>query len=158
MACDHGPVRRALAPVLLLVVACSNADGDAGPERASVLVRTARGEVELAVEIADTPEKRALGLMHREDLAPYDGMAFIWAEPTQATFWMKDTLTPLSIAFWDERGRIVSIVRMEPCRTEDCPSYEAPGPILGAIEVEQGRFGREGIEVGDLVELVPAGT
>ena len=57
-------------------------------------------------------------------------MAFVWDEPTQGAFWMKDTLIPLSVAFWDEDGRIVGIVDMEPCATEPCPTYASPAPYV----------------------------
>lgn len=142
--------------LLLLAAACSKAGGDPGIDPGSLVVTTARGTVNLAVEVADTPGERATGLMGRVDLAPYDGMAFVWTEPVTATFWMKDTLIPLSIAFWDEGGRIVAIVDMEPCEAEPCPRYGIGEPHVGAVEVEQGTFEERGIEIGDQVELTRA--
>jgi len=141
---------------LLLTAACSSAQGNPGAGAARLVVSTADGKVDLSVEVADTSEERAAGLMGREDLAPYDGMAFLWAEPVRATFWMKDTLIPLSIAFWDERGRIVTILDMDPCEAEPCPSYTAGEPHVGAVEVEQGVLDERGVEVGDRVELTKA--
>ena len=55
--------------------------------------------VPLNVEIADTPAKRARGLMHRRGLAPDSGMLFVFKKPQKLSFWMKDTKIPLSIAF-----------------------------------------------------------
>jgi hypothetical protein len=110
--------------------------------------------VSLAVELADTPEERETGLMNRERLAPYDGMVFTWVEPVRASFWMKDTLIPLSIAFWDEGGLILSILDMDPCRADPCPTYDPGVEFVGAVEVRQGLFGTRGVEVGDRVELV----
>ena len=142
--------------VLILSVSCSGEDGEQppGPEaEASVVIRAADGPVELEVELADTTEERATGLMGRESIGPHDGMAFTFGEPTDGTFWMKNTLIPLSIAFWDEGGRIVGILDMEPCAEDPCPTYGPGVPFVGALEVEQGEFEERGVKVGDRVEL-----
>ena len=146
-------MRRLLVLSLLLAAACSSTDTGSGGGLATLVVTTDGGRVDLAVEIADTPEERATGLMGREDLAPLDGMAFVWAEPTSGGFWMKDTLIPLSIAFWDERGRIVAILDMEPCEADPCPVYDPGTTYEGAVEVDRGAFDERGVEVGDRVEL-----
>jgi hypothetical protein len=151
-------MRLLLALALLVAAACSSVEGSPGVESSTLVVTTDGGIVDLAVEIADTPEERATGLMGREDLAPYDGMAFVWTESTTATFWMKDTLIPLSIAFWDGDGRIAVILDMEPCEAEPCPWYDAGRTYLGAVEVDQGLFEERGIAVGDRVELTGAGA
>jgi uncharacterized membrane protein (UPF0127 family) len=151
-------MRRGLALALLVATSCASTAGDPGTEPASLVVTTDAGPVALAVEVADTPEERATGLMGREDLAPYDGMVFSWTEATTPTFWMKNTLIPLSIAFWDEEGRIVRILDMEPCQVDQCPTYEAGRSYTGAVEVEQGSFDELEIEVGDRVELVSSGA
>jgi len=150
-----------MRPALLVVglglaTACSPAGWEPGTDPASLVVTTATASVELTVEVADTPEDRATGLMWREELSPYDGMAFVWTEPTDATFWMKNTLIPLSIAFWDQEGRIVRILDMEPCGSDSCPRYAARTPIVGAVEVDQGLFDEHGIAVGDRVRFAEA--
>ena len=61
----------------------------------------------VTVEAADTPAEREHGLMGRTSLDTDEGMVFVFDGPTDGSFWMKDTLIPLSIAFWDEDGRIV---------------------------------------------------
>ena len=91
--------------------------------------------------------------MGRETLFPFDGMAFVWTDPVQDSFWMKDTLIPLSIAFWDEDGRIVSIMDMEPCNADPCPSYMPDAPYVGAVEVRQGELERHGVGLSDTVDL-----
>ncbi len=91
--------------------------------------------------------------MERRHLAPNAGMVFLFDEPSTNRFWMKNTLIPLSIAFWDEAGRIVSIVDMAPCREEPCPLYSAGTPYIGAVEVNRGFFKSYGVKVGDRVEL-----
>jgi uncharacterized membrane protein (UPF0127 family) len=158
-ACDHVWMRRLLS-LMMLAVPLAGCSGDP-PElpsppdaEASVVIRTADGPVELDVELADTDRERATGLMGRERIGPYDGMAFIFGAPTEGTFWMKNTLIPLSIAFWDETGRIVRILDMEPCEADPCPTYGPGEPYVAALEVEQGAFEDHGVEVGDRVELI----
>jgi uncharacterized protein len=125
-----------------------------GPPPSFLSIRTQSGQpATLHVEIADDDESRARGLMGREELPADQGMAFVWEEPTSTTFWMKDTPLPLSIAFWDTRGRIVAIEDMDPCEEEPCPSYGAAEPFIGAVEVNQGWFEANGVAVGDHVEL-----
>jgi uncharacterized membrane protein (UPF0127 family) len=91
--------------------------------------------------------------MDRTSLAPDAGMAFLFEVPVEIPFYMKDTLIPLSIAFWDENLRIVAILDMTPCRADPCPDYFAPRPYLGAVEANRGFFTEHGIEVGSEVEL-----
>jgi uncharacterized protein len=69
------------------------------------------------------------------------------------TFWMKDTVIPLSIAFWDDDGRIVSILDMDPCTEDPCPTYGPDEPFVGAVEVDPGTFERHGVTPGDRVQL-----
>ena len=64
---------------------------------------------ELTIELATTPETRSCGLSLRDSLPENRGMLFVYAEPEILTFWMKNTLMPLSIAFIDTVGRVVSI-------------------------------------------------
>jgi uncharacterized membrane protein (UPF0127 family) len=144
-----------LAPLLLIVaVACGSAEEVAYPNASAALsIGTDDGSVSLDVQVADTPAERETGLMGRESLSPYDGMAFVWDEPVVGTFWMKDTLIPLSIAFWDADGRIISILDMDPCTEDPCPSYGPEHPFVGAVEVARGTFERHGVAVGDRVEL-----
>jgi hypothetical protein len=88
-----------------------------------------------------------MGVAH---LPEDDGMLFVFDEATQGSFWMKDTLIPLDIAFWDADGRIHTITRMEPCDLgTDCPSYVPDEPYLFALEMNAGWFAEHGVEVGD---------
>ncbi len=111
------------------------------------------GRTLLRVEIADTPEERQPGLMGRTRLPEHRGMAFLEDGPTTGTFWMKDTLIPLSIAFWDESGRIVDILDMQPCHADPCRTYGPDVPYVGAVEVNEGWFRDHGVQAGDHVEL-----
>jgi uncharacterized membrane protein (UPF0127 family) len=76
-------------------------------------------------ELALTSDRRALGLMHRRK-APPDGMLFVFPGDTTGGFWMKNTLVPLAIVFFDSRGKRVRRLSMKPCRLDPCPIY-SPG-------------------------------
>lgn len=92
------------------------------------------------VAVADTTELRRLGLMNVEDLGTLDGMLFVYGEQIPVGHWMKDTLIPLDIAYFDLDGNLVSYTTMIPCEVQDCPSYPADGPSFYAVEVAAGVF------------------
>ena len=151
-------MRSALVFVLLLAAACGSSPDPSGPGPGTLEIRTTSGVRSFDVEVADTTAERRTGLMGRDSLSPFDGMAFVWTDPVQGSFWMKDTLIPLSIAFWDRDGRIVSILDMEPCRADPCPTYGPDAPYIGAVEVAQGELERRGVGVGDTVDLTLPGA
>jgi uncharacterized protein len=118
-----------------------------------VLIETATGEFEVPVEVADSPEEREVGLMNRESLPADAGMIFLFDEDTASGFWMKNTLIPLSIAFADADGTIVSILDMEPCEADPCEIYDPGVPYRSALEVNQGAFADWGVQEGDRLTL-----
>lgn len=141
-----------VAAALLLAAGCAHA-GVEGARTADLTFRTAGGPVTLRVEVADDPAEREAGLSGRTSLPADAGMAFIWEEPVRARFWMKDTLIPLQIAFWDAEGRIVAILDMEPCRAEPCPTYGPRQAFVGAAEANAGWFTSHGVAIGATVSL-----
>ena len=101
-----------------------------------------------------TREQRARGLMEVGDLQGYEGMAFLYDEPSTNAFYMRNTPMPLSIAWIDAQGQVVSVADMEPCPDrEGCPTYPPAGPYVTAIEVPQGRLGELGIVEGATVSV-----
>ncbi|MCB2224636.1 MAG: DUF192 domain-containing protein [Actinobacteria bacterium] len=92
------------------------------------------------VALADTPGLRAQGLMGVADLGGLDGMLFAYPDDSTARFWMKDTLIPLDIAFFDAAGALVDLLAMVPCEAGPCPYYRAAGPYRWAVEVPAGGF------------------
>jgi uncharacterized membrane protein (UPF0127 family) len=135
--------------LLVLCAACGGGDGG----QPTVSIDTAGGEITVPVEVADTPAKRERGLMGRQSLASDAGMLFVFPKDSKDAFWMKDTLIPLSIAFYDDRGRILSLLDMEPCRSQPCPLYSPGAAYRGALEVNRGAFDRWGVRVGDRLRL-----
>lgn len=112
------------------------------------------------VLVAETVAQRSRGLMTVTDpgLGGYDGMIFLFPEPTTGGFWMRNTPMPLSIAYLDGDGSIVSALDMEPCADrDDCPSYAAAGPFSVALEVPQGRLADLGL-VGDSARVQLGGA
>ena len=88
-----------------------------------------------------------------EQLPADEGMAFVWQEPVGSTFWMKDTLIPLSIAFVDEAGRVIDVLDMQPCESDPCPTYGADEPYVWRSRRTSGWFDEHGVEAGDRAEL-----
>jgi hypothetical protein len=140
-----------LALPLALVVVLAACGGDGGGSKA--VIETGTGEAVVTVEIADSAAERERGLMGRRHLAQDVGMLFLFPQETKDAFWMKDTLIPLSIAFYDASGRIVRIFDMVPCTKDPCPTYGPDVSYRGALEVNLGAFARWGVREGDLLRL-----
>jgi uncharacterized protein len=109
-------------------------------------------KVRVRVEVADDLAEQAKGLMDRTTLGENRGMLFVYPEERELSFWMKNTLIPLSIAFIDSERRIIDIQDMKPLDDEP-PNYVSAEPAQYALEVNQGFFETRGVKVGDSVEL-----
>ncbi|MCA3748442.1 MAG: DUF192 domain-containing protein [Rubrobacter sp.] len=90
--------------------------------------------------------------MYRTALGEDRGMLFVFDRERRLSFWMRNTLIPLSIAYIDSEGRIVDIQDMKPL-DDDPPHYVSAEPAMYALEVNRGFFEERGVEVGDTVEL-----
>jgi uncharacterized membrane protein (UPF0127 family) len=147
-------MRRILAVLatLILLAACADDDAQDTPPTSSTMTFGGTGAT-LSVDLADETEERQRGLMGIRHLPADQGMAFVWPEPVVGTFWMKDTLIPLSIAFVDERGRVIDVLDMQPCEADPCPTYGVDEPYLLAVEANLGWFDDHGVEAGDRAEL-----
>ena len=109
----------------------------------------------LLVEVADTNQKRALGLMYRENLAKNSGMLFIFKDEGIHSFWMKNTLLPLDILWISKQGKIVHIEENVPtCDSLICPSYTPDEDSLYALELNAGWVGANDVTVGDKVQFI----
>jgi uncharacterized membrane protein (UPF0127 family) len=105
--------------------------------------------------LAQTEAERGIGLMNRRDLAGYDAMIFLWPAPTTEAFYMKDTLIPLSIAWFDQSTHFVSETDMAPCppAVVSCPLFSAAAPYTVAVEVPEGGLPGLGIGPGSSITL-----
>ncbi len=92
----------------------------------------------LLVAIADTPELRSRGLMGVVDFGNLHGMLFVYELATNGAFWMRNTLVPLDIAFFEGDGTLVKVLTMLPCPAEfadaECDRYRPDGPYTFALE------------------------
>ena len=104
----------------------------------------------ITVELANTDNKRAIGLSGRKSVGSDEGMLFQFDSPKNQYFWMKDTYIPLSIAFIDETNSITAIKSMEPLSEK---SVCSDGPALYALEMPEGWFQKMNVSVGDKVHV-----
>jgi uncharacterized protein len=141
----------AIAMTLAGLVACSG--NDSQTNRPASTVTFDGSDAVLYVAVAETAQEQQEGLMGVEILPADNGMAFVFDEPANSTFWMKDTLIPLSIAFVGENDRVIGVRDMQPCDADPCPTYGIEEPYVLAIEANLGWFEEAGIEVGDHAEL-----
>ncbi|KAF7600778.1 MAG: hypothetical protein CGU28_11195 [Candidatus Dactylopiibacterium carminicum] len=103
------------------------------------------GMFRVQAEVADTQGSRARGLMYRRTLPAHTGMLFVFEQPAEQCFWMKNTLLPLSIAFIDDAGHIVNVEDMQPMtETSHCSAK----PVRYALEMNQGWFQSKGFGPG----------
>ncbi|MCK4590833.1 MAG: DUF192 domain-containing protein [Candidatus Latescibacteria bacterium] len=108
------------------------------------------GDVSITAEVCDIPQSRQRGLMFRNYLPENEGMLFVFDIEGHHSFWMKNTSIPLSIAFIVRKGEIVQIEDMEP---QDPTLHTSAYPVLYALEMNQGWFRKNGIEIGDKIKF-----
>lgn len=97
------------------------------------------------IEIADTTENRARGLMFRTEFPDDRGMLFVFEETRQVGFWMKNTPLPLDLVFIDENGVVIAVLPGEPQSTA---SIGPDGPSRFVLELNRGTAERVGLEAG----------
>jgi uncharacterized membrane protein (UPF0127 family) len=105
--------------------------------------------------LAENAQQRGKGLMGQSGLNGYDAMAFVYQQPSTSGFWMKGTIIPLAVAYFDGAGHFVSAQGMDPCPADatDCPTYPPAAPYVTAVEVPRGGLGRLGIGPGSAISF-----
>lgn len=157
---SHQPSRSGIfwiAPLAAVVLMSVAASGVTFKQATLTIMQDSR-RVVLRVEVADTPASRAQGLMFRRQLVANAGMLFIFEDTGSWSFWMKNTLIPLSIAFIDQNWRIVDIKDMQVAPDPEQGPFEyyaSAKPFKYALEVNQGFFRRKGIITGARVVVSP---
>lgn len=100
-------------------------------------------------EIANTHASRSKGLMGRKELPEGRGMLFIYPHAEVLCFWMKNTLIPLSIGFFDDKKILIKMLDMEPPIGDNYIRYYSTDPARFALEVPKGWFKKNKIQIGD---------
>lgn len=120
-------------------------------EKRNLTILKADGtEISVLAEIAIKPEDRNRGFMERKNIPQGTGMLFVFENDQILNFWMKNTPTPLSIAYISKDGKIKDILDMQPFSLADITSS---GYVRYALEVPQGWFKKNGIAVGDAIKI-----
>jgi len=109
--------------------------------------------IPILVEVANTSEQMARGLMFRRSLSRERGMLFLFPIENQLHFWMKNTLIPLDILFFNADRELVSSATMLPCEEDPCVSYSSEMPSTYALEVNAGFLLQHSIGKGWKIEL-----
>ncbi|HEX6311067.1 MAG TPA: DUF192 domain-containing protein [Acidimicrobiia bacterium] len=123
-------------PAGFIVAALENATPAEEPFAGLTEVQLAVGGSCLRLVAADVVDERVQGLRGRSDLGPYDGMLFVFDEPTASSFTMRGVPVPLDIGWYDARGFLIERTAMEPCPDdlEDCPAYSPGSRYRFALE------------------------
>ncbi|HWI80611.1 DUF192 domain-containing protein [Ramlibacter sp.] len=108
-------------------------------------VKLGAGMHQIDAQVAHTPDQRMTGLMFRKDMPQHEGMLFVFEQPSQQCFWMRNTLLPLTAAFVADDGTIVNLEDMKP-QTDD--SHCSAKPVRYVLEMNQGWFAKKGIKPG----------
>ena len=132
---------------LFILSACT---GQEKFEKGEIAIEGWGKRVTLNVEFARTPAQQQQGLMHRKELKDGSGMLFIFDRDEVLSFWMKNTVIPLSIAYIDSTGKILEIHNLEP---RNLNPVRSSLPARYALEVPRGWFARSGLDAGYRLDL-----
>jgi uncharacterized protein len=158
---SRGIFTRRILTLLALLPAAMNAStqtSDLKPEplsafaRSPLVIETRAGKHQFDVWIADSPARRAQGLMFVERLARGTGMLFIYDTPHPVSMWMKNTLIPLDMLFVAADGRVTRIARNT--KPHSLESISSLGAVTWVLEIAGGECARLGIETGDRLSLL----
>lgn len=109
------------------------------------------GMHQIDAQVASSSEQRQIGLMFRKDMPQHEGMIFVFDQPAQQCFWMKDTLLPLTAAFVADDGTIVNLADMKP---QTLDAHCSGKPVRYVLEMNQGWFAKKGIRAGSKLQGV----
>ena len=142
--------RRAISSLAYIAALTSmlvsiDASAQDGPQLNLQRVKLFAGMNVIDAQLALTPEQRQIGLMLRKDMPQHEGMLFVFEQPSQQCFWMKNTLLPLTAAFVTDDGTIVNLADMKP-QTMD--SHCSAQPVRYVLEMNQGWFAKKAIKAG----------
>lgn len=123
-----------MAPSIALADICSKSNID---------LRWSGGSAKFSVELADNEAKRAQGLMFRKTLGKFSGMIFVYPSEQSVNFWMRNTLIPLDILFFDSKGTLKKI--HQNAQPLDLSSLFGGDGIQYVLEINGGMVAKLGI-------------
>ena len=142
----HSLLAMLAAAALVLAAPARSQPAEPNPPLPHVFLQA--GIHRIKAEVADSQVERSRGLMLRKSLQANSGMLFVFENAALHCFWMKNTLIPLSIAFLDDDGTIVTLADMQPHdEASNCPAK----PVRYALEMDQGWFKAKGIKPGERI-------
>lgn len=155
-------MRNSLAFLLLGAVACAQPSAPAPATTTTAATNTPAAAAgprivfpdgfAVSVEVAANDETRQQGLMYRDQLAENRGMIFLFTQPGEYPFWMKNTLIPLDMIWLDAAHRIVHIAHdVPPCKADPCPSYPPNAQSSYVLETAAGVAARHKLKDGDVL-------
>jgi uncharacterized membrane protein (UPF0127 family) len=138
--------------VLMAIACCSLACEKAEPKQPAVQIN----DTTWSVEVMQTRATRAKGMGGRRELADGSGMVFLFRSERPRSFWMKDCLIPLDIAFLDATGKVVNLYTMPVETNPSNPTgrYESNLPAAFVLEVPAGDLARAGVRIGQQATLI----
>ena len=142
----------ALALVTLVALAPSHAQESAQLNLPRTKITA--GMYLIDAQVAATPQQRSTGLMFRPQMPASEGMLFVFDQPSEQCFWMKNTLLPLTAAFVADDGTIVNLADMKPQTTD---SHCSKKPVRYVLEMNLGWFEKKGIKAGSKLSGAPFG-
>jgi uncharacterized membrane protein (UPF0127 family) len=138
--------RRAVASLALTGVLLSfGLRAQEGPQMDLERMQISIGMHQISAQIAATPLQRQIGLMSRKAMPQHEGMIFVFEQPAQQCFWMKNTPLPLTAAFLADDGTIVNMADMKPLALD---AHCSAKPVRYVLEMNQGWFEKKGIKAG----------
>ncbi len=146
-------LRKKVIPLVVIVVMLLSCSRFKLEKKDLLILKTDGSTTTVRAEIAVTKEEQNYGYMNREKIPEGTGMLFLFEKDTIARFWMKNTPSPLSIAYIDYKGTIRDILDMTPFSEAEVTSSAA---VRYALEVPQGWFKKNGIQPGDSIQNLPS--
>lgn len=148
----RGKGRLAFVPFILLLLVGYQLPAVGEPQvldKSELVLESGDRAFRFEVELADEPEERRVGLMHRLEMSPAAGMLFDFGQNQPVSMWMRNTYVPLDMLFIDEQGQIVNIGHDTVPHSEEIVASD--GPVRFVLEVSAGTSRLLGIKPGDIV-------
>ena len=130
---------------LLVAVMSFSASAQSAPQTNLARANLTAGMHLIQVQLARNFEQRQIGLMWRKEMPQNEGMLFIFEQPAEQCFWMRNTLLPLTAAFVADDGTIVNLVDMKPMSDD---SHCSKKPVRFVLEMNQAWFAKRNIQAG----------